>query len=359
MTAKSTVVLELDDIQAGALEPRPVPYAVYIRSCVLTTGTAGATAEAANPVSQLSCLLRSQDAGVARRGTQLQGLKALGVPEESLATFPRVPAGNGRTLAELGDAGENAPEHWEKPLGSQDVHLVVVGLAPDSARLEAAVRYARDALRDLPGVVSIWQQHVYHAADLRNMFGFADGIGHPAVEGMAFPAPIRTVPLKAGEFVLSTRTRPTTSPHHTAARSAGAQRHLRSLPQHTRVAAFRQHLRQRAKDRAEEEWLAAKIVGRWPSGAPLALAPDKDNPELGADPKRNNAFMFGDDPSGLKSPFGSHVRRMNPRDSAIVGEVRLHRMIRRGTNYGPPLPPVSWRTTAPTAAHIRLCRGAP
>ena len=29
---------------------------------------------------------------------------------------------------------------------------------------------------------------------------------------------------------------------------------------------------------------------------------------------------------------------MNPRDSAIVGEVRLHRMIRRGTTYGPPLP---------------------
>lgn len=29
---------------------------------------------------------------------------------------------------------------------------------------------------------------------------------------------------------------------------------------------------------------------------------------------------------------------MNPRDSAIIGEVRLHRMIRRGTSYGPMLP---------------------
>ena len=28
---------------------------------------------------------------------------------------------------------------------------------------------------------------------------------------------------------------------------------------------------------------------------------------------------------------------MHPRDSAIVGEVRLHRMFRRGTSYGPPL----------------------
>ena len=89
--------------------------------------------------------------------------------------------------ADLGDVGENAPEHWEKPLGSQDSHLVVVGLAPDNVHLEAAFRYARDAARDLLGVVPIWQQNVHAAADLRNMFGFADGIGHPAVEGSGIP----------------------------------------------------------------------------------------------------------------------------------------------------------------------------
>jgi hypothetical protein len=38
--------------------------------------------------------------------------------------------------------------------------------------------------------------------------------------------------------------------------------------------------------------VAAKIVGRWPSGAPLGLAPDKDDPELGADPLRNNDFLY-------------------------------------------------------------------
>ena len=133
-----------------------------------------------------------------------QGLKALGVPEESLATFPpEFQQGMAARAAELGDVGENAPEHWEKPLGSQDVHIVVVGLAPDTARLEAADRYARDALRDLSGVVPIWQQHVQAADDLRNMFGFADGIAHPAVEGSGIPGtnPYE-VPLKAGEFVL-------------------------------------------------------------------------------------------------------------------------------------------------------------
>ena len=102
---------------------------------------------------------------------------------------------------------------------------------------------------------------------------------------------------------------------------------------------MRQYLHQNAKDAGEEEWLGAKIVGRWPSGAPLSLSPDKDDPELGADPSRNNAFMFGDDPQGLKCPVGSHVRRMNPRDAVVIGQPRIHRMIRRGTTYGPPLPP--------------------
>ena len=49
--------------------------------------------------------------------------------------------------------------------------------------------------------------------------------------------------------------------------------------------------------------------------------------------------MYGDDPRGLKCPVGAHARRMNARDAVITGQVRLHRMIRRGTNYGPSLPP--------------------
>ena len=43
MTTKSITMLELDDIQAGALEPRPVPTQIYTRSCVFTTGMLGAS----------------------------------------------------------------------------------------------------------------------------------------------------------------------------------------------------------------------------------------------------------------------------------------------------------------------------
>src|SRR5262249_43361097 len=68
-----------------------------------------------------------------------------------------------------------------------------------------------------------------------------------------------------------------------------------------------------------------------------ALAPERDDPNLGSDRMRNNEFLFRDDPLGLKTPPGSHIRRANPRDASVAGSPRLHRMIRRGTSYGPPL----------------------
>ena len=104
---------------------------------------------------------------------------------------------------------------------------------------------------------------------------------------------------------------------------------------HQRVAAFRQFLATHATD---PELLAAKMMGRWRSGAPLARCPLHDDPELGADRTRNNDFDYADDPIGYKTPPGSHARRANPRDAAVAGVVRLHRMIRRGTAYGPELP---------------------
>jgi len=42
------------------------------------------------------------------------------------------------------------------------------------------------------------------------------------------------------------------------------------------------------------------------------------------------------DPHGYAVPLGSHIRRMNPRDTA--SNMNRRRMIRRGGTYGPPLP---------------------
>jgi Dyp-type peroxidase family len=207
--------------------------------------------------------------------------------------------------------------------------------------MEALVRLSEDAVRDLSGVVPVWHLDVHVPADGREQFGFHDSISQPAVEGTGILGsnPHQT-PFKAGEFVLGyeDETGSTVAvPQPEVLGRNGTYVAFRKL--HQKVAAFRQFLAEQAADRGEQELLAAKMVGRWQSGAPLALSPDKDDPELGADPERNNAFMYGDDPRGLKCPAGSHARRMNARDAVITGQARLHRMIRRGTNYGPPLPP--------------------
>lgn len=137
-------------------------------------------------------------------GFSFQGLKALGVPEDSLASFPsEFRQGMAARAADLGDVEESAPENWEAPLGSGDVHLVLAPLAPDAERLNALLLLAHDALRELPGLVPIWQQEVSSAPDERNWFGFRDSIGQPTIEGTGILGtnPDES-PLKAGEFVL-------------------------------------------------------------------------------------------------------------------------------------------------------------
>jgi Dyp-type peroxidase family len=271
-----------------------------------------------------------------------QGLQALGVPQESLDSFPvAFRQGMAGRAAELGDVGDSAPERWESPFNGPGVHLGISALAPDAERLEAVFAPARQALLTMPGVQAIWRQDCHVPADKRNPFGFADGISNPAIEGsgMAGSNP-HEAPIKAGEFFLGYPNEFDELPPMPTPEVLGQNgTYLALMKIHTHVAAWRQYLRANAATPAEEERLAAKMVGRWPSGAPLTLAPDGDDPELGGDPHRNNAFQYvADDARGLRCPMGSHVRRMNPRDSPVVGVTRIHRVFRRGTAYGPMLP---------------------
>nr|WP_055503862.1 Dyp-type peroxidase [Nonomuraea pusilla] len=338
----AVVKLELDDIQRGVLSPRPTPYAAtYILFRIddraqgreLMRRLGAVVTSAADTVSPLGETWVSV-------ALTYHGLAALGVPRESLETFAwEFRQGMAARARTLGDVGENAPEHWEAPLGTPGVHVALVALAPDSARLEEAIDRARPAYHALPGVTAIWRQDCHALPTETEPFGYRDGISHPAVEGSGIAGSnTLEAPLKAGEFVLGYPDElggvQTLQPEVLGRNGSYAA--FRKL--HQRVGAFRRYLRDNATGPEDEELLAAKIMGRWRSGAPLALSPEHDDPALDAGLYRNSFLYRQDDPAGFITPGGCHIRRGNPRDAAVAGVVRLHRMIRRGTVYGPPLP---------------------
>jgi deferrochelatase/peroxidase EfeB len=80
--------------------------------------------------------------------------------------------------------------------------------------------------------------------------------------------------------------------------------------------------------------LASRLVGRWPSGAPVARTPAADDKALGSDQLGNNHFRFDSDtpilklregsdkfapattdPIGLRCPLAAHIRKVNTRDA--------------------------------------------
>ena len=70
--------------------------------------------------------------------------KALGVQQGSLDSFPLAfQQGIAARAAFLGDVGESAPENWEKPLGTPDVHVAISVLSPDAAGLEGVLAEAQ------------------------------------------------------------------------------------------------------------------------------------------------------------------------------------------------------------------------
>jgi Dyp-type peroxidase family len=107
-----------------------------------------------------------------------------------------------------------------------------------------------------------------------------------------------------------------------------------------KVPEFRKFVAERAvRLGMDRELLAARIVGRWKSGAPAERAPLLDNPGLGADPQRNNDFGFADDPYQRKCPYAAHIRKAYPRDDIALAEAQRHRIIRRGIPFGPEVAP--------------------
>jgi deferrochelatase/peroxidase EfeB len=115
------------------------------------------------------------------------------------------------------------------------------------------------------------------------------------------------------------------------------------------VVGFEEFL-QSHRDVIDPELLAAKICGRWRNGVPLALSPETDSPPGRIAPDQLNDFEYvnragSGDPIGVRTPIGSHLRRVNPRGQPIKVQGRPggtnndHRIIRRGIPHGPTYTP--------------------
>jgi len=271
------------------------------------------------------------------------GLKALGVDDASLATFPEeFHQGMAARANILGATGANHPDHWIGGMANPSLHAIVVLFARNVEERERCTREHQEYLSRCTGVEAL------SSLDLEALppfgyphehFGYHDRLSQPVIEGtLVEPTPGSGPAIEAGEFFLGYPDEeggPAALPQPAILSRNGSYLAYVRLEEH--VGAFRDFLRQHGETHEQQELIAAKLMGRWRSGAPLVLAPDKDDPELGADLQHNNDFAYAEkDPYGYACPLGSHIRRMNPRDTAT--NMKRRKMIRRGGTYGPPLP---------------------
>lgn len=292
------------------------------------------------------------------------GLRALGLDEAALSTFPlelRQGMAHPERAVALGDVGTDAPEHWQLGGASGLDGVVFVyarteeELDEETERLEAELE--RHAVVGAP-------EDAYLPSDGRRHFGFADAGTNPRLGRFSLrpeqnPYDPR-VPL--GEFVLGYRNARGVRPRRPSAPAKQSTRELplpldggrsmdlgrngsyvalRKLEQD--VPGFLRYAREHGERAFPEDpdpagRLAAALVGRWPNG--VSLVHSMEGAPAQATP--SNRFGYREhDAHGRRCPFGAHARRANPRDAfgddpkESLRKMRSHRLVRRGRLYGP------------------------
>lgn len=362
----STSGLELDDMQGlvlrGYRRQRAACFLLYTvdepvaARAFLTEMTPRLTTAATPPAADTALNL----------AVTVPGLVRLGLPARAVATCPlelREGMATPHRSRILGDLGENAPEQWRfGGPSTPPVHLMLLAYATDEVRLaplidELAAAAASGGASELARLETTDIGQAEH-------FGFHDGISQPRLEGVAGARHDENDTVRAGELVLGYpdeyglyATRPLVEARDDPARLLpddveASGRHdlgrngsylvLRQLEQD--VPAFWRYADAAAGDDGADRRteVAAKLVGRWPSGAPLVLAAERDDPAL---EDRNDFRYHAADEAGLRCPIGAHIRRANPRDSldpnpgssASIAVSKHHRLLRRGRSYGPRL----------------------
>jgi deferrochelatase/peroxidase EfeB len=312
-------------------------------------------------------------------GLTYEGLRALGTPGSSLASFPNefIEGMTARAL-KLGDIGNSAPPNWAAPFNApKRIHLIATIYAEEVAELNEV---EQRALPDERAFRLLGKREGCSFPEDRVHFGYRDNITQPRFEEIHDP---RSYPDKQPRAPLGTVLlgHPTNLegltwqvPQPNALGHNGTFNAFRILEQN--VVGFEEYLDRAASDLLEHpqvdallppgdeakigqgfsgessssggpsnaglsrlaalrELVAANLCGRWRDGTPLALSPDAPNPNIS-----RTDFDYD---SASRCPYGAHIRRCNPRGGQIVQRIanNSRRLVRRGVPYGPFYDPAS------------------
>jgi Dyp-type peroxidase family len=282
-----------------------------------------------------------------------RGLLAIGLDPALCASFatPFVQGADHEYRARAnGDVGPDAPDLWAWGSAQRPVDLLLLVYAKDAESVERA---AADHLAQAAqvGLTLMQKLEGNTLPGRKEHFGFRDGIAQPTAQGSGRPeTPGNT--LAAGEFLLGHRDGYGNVAHSPISSSGfafgtnGSYLVFRQLEQD--VAAFWRHCVSTSGAQGAIT-MASKMVGRWPSGAPLVRHPDKDPDDPRFIDEDDFSYSGNDEANdryGARCPFGAHIRRSNPRDWQLGADPKeslelanLHRIIRRGRPYGPPFVP--------------------
>jgi Dyp-type peroxidase family len=258
------------------------------------------------------------------------------------------------TVALLNDP---PPPTWLKDFRSDRIDGVFLIAGPDPSFVTYQGNLLRQRLESAIRVVYAETGTVRQGRNRgREHFGFVDGISQPGIRGLtpASPPGANGQDLVwPGEFVLGYPGQDPKDPNKAGPIAPlpapwaknGSYMVFRRLEQ--RVPEFRRFVAEAAARLGiSADLLAARMVGRWRSGAPLELAPLHDKPWLGADYGRNNDFGYSDDPFQRACPYAAHIRKVNPRDDPPGGKAGTltRRIVRAGIPFGPEVTPGETRT---------------
>ena len=199
------MTLDLHEIQATVLRYRPEPY--YGTHILMHIDDARSGREflrrLAPHVASAADWWNATDAWIAV-AISYTGLVALGVPEESLQSFPEAfRVGMAARADILLDRGENDPKNWDQPFGSGQIHIAISVFSDSEEKWRRTMALARQQYHGFSGVTVLDTQDFGAQPGDLNPLGYKDSIGQPAIEGSGVdPLPGQGRPIKAGEFIL-------------------------------------------------------------------------------------------------------------------------------------------------------------